>query len=196
MKFLIIGLGNIGSEYQQTRHNIGFMIADALAEKLKATFSVDRLGNIAKCRCKSHHLLILKPSTYMNLSGKAVRYWMDKEDIPIENILVISDDLDLQFGLLRMKPKGSGGTHNGLNNIIEVLNSSNFPRLRVGIGHPFQKGQQINFVLGKFSKEEMDALQSRIDTAVNMCIGFMLSGIQTTMNQYNNKHEVVEDNPL
>lgn len=187
MKFLIVGLGNIGVEYQNTRHNIGFKVAEALAEKLNGAFSSDRFGSIAKCRCKSHQLVILKPSTYMNLSGKAVRYWMDKETIPIENVLVISDDLDLDFGLLRMKPKGSGGTHNGLNNIIEILNNSNFPRLRFGIGHQFSQGQQVDYVLGKWSDEEEKALPPKIDTAVQMCTSFVLAGIQTTMNSFNNK---------
>ncbi|MDD4848719.1 MAG: aminoacyl-tRNA hydrolase [Bacteroidales bacterium] len=188
MKFLIVGLGNIGAEYQNTRHNIGFMVVDALAEKLNGTFTTERLGSVAKCRCKSHQVTILKPSTYMNLSGKAVRYWMDKEDIPIENILVVSDDLDLDFGTLRMKPKGSGGTHNGLNNIIEAINSSNFPRLRYGIGHHFSQGQQVDFVLGKWTEAERKELSERIPIAVQMCTGFMLAGIQTTMNQYNQKN--------
>ena len=187
MKYLIVGLGNIGEEYRNTRHNIGFVIADALAASGELVFAPVRYGAMAQMKYRGRLLMILKPSTYMNLSGKAVKYWMDKENIPLENLLVISDDIDLNMGILRMKAKGSGGSHNGLNNIIEYLETTNFPRLRFGIGRNFAAGQQIHFVLGQWEPEEETVVNERKNTAVEMIKSFIMAGIGDTMTRYNNK---------
>jgi len=187
MKYLIVGLGNIGEEYRNTRHNIGFVTADCLAASGEVAFATVRYGALAQMKYRGRQLLILKPSTYMNLSGKAVKYWMTKENIPLENILVVSDDIDLNMGVLRMKAKGSGGTHNGLNNIIYELETTDFPRLRFGIGRNFSIGHQIDFVLGKWTPEEEPIVEERKKTAVEMIKSFIMAGINDTMTRYNNK---------
>ena len=187
-KYIIFGLGNAENQYAGTRHNIGFEVVNALAQRLSATFRTDRHAYIAEGKHKGRTLILAMPTTYMNLSGKAVRYWMDHENVPAENILVICDDIDLAPGWLRMRAKGSGGTHNGLNHIIETLGSSDFPRLRFGVGHDFAQGYQIEYVLGKFSTEEMKTtIQPAIDKAVEMVLSFTTAGIQNTMNQFNTK---------
>ena len=187
-KYIIFGLGNAENQYAGTRHNIGFEVVNALAQKLSATFRTDRHAYIAEGKYKGRTLILAMPTTYMNLSGKAVRYWMDHENVPAENILVICDDIDLQPGWLRMRAKGSGGTHNGLNHIIETLGNGDFPRLRFGVGHDFAQGYQIDYVLGKFSTEEMKTtIQPAIDKAVEMVLSFTTAGIQNTMNQFNTK---------
>lgn len=187
MKYLITGLGNIGEEYANTRHNIGFIVMDALAQELKTTYSIQRHSYQAEARLKGRQLVLIKPTTYMNLSGKAVKFWLDKENIPVENLLVVTDDIDLDTGVLRLRPKGSGGTHNGMNHIIETLENSDFARLRVGIGKDFAKGFQVDYVLGKWTKPEEKIMLEKIPLAVEMIKSFVLSGTQLTMNQYNNR---------
>ncbi len=187
MKYLIVGLGNIGDEYRNTRHNIGFKILDTLAEVSNISFSTERYGDIAKVRVKNKQLILLKPSTYMNLSGNAVRYWKEKENIELSNILVLVDDIALPFGAIRIKGQGSDAGHNGLKNIAEMLNSNAYPRLRFGIGNDFPKGYQIEYVLGNFSLDERQKLPTRLETAVEAIKTFCLAGIQTAMNTYNNK---------
>lgn len=187
MKYLIIGLGNIGDEYADTRHNIGFIVADALAQSLRCSFATDRYASVAKGTLKGRTLVTIKPSTYMNLSGKAVRYWMQKEDIPAENILVIVDDLALPLGSLRLKTKGSDGGHNGLISIIETLGTTEFSRLRIGIGNDFARGYQIDYVLGRWSAEETKLLIPRIETTVELIKSFVLIGPERTMNFFNKK---------
>jgi len=187
MKYLIVGLGNIGPEYAMTRHNSGFRVADALAESGGAVFSTERYGDIARMRVKSAQLVILKPSTYMNLSGNAVRYWKDKEGIPVENILVVVDDCALPFGAIRIKPSGSDAGHNGLKNIAQMLGTQAYPRLRFGIGNDFPRGMQIEYVLGRFSDDEEKAIGGRIDVAVEAVKAFCLAGIQNAMCTFNNK---------
>lgn len=187
MKYLIAGLGNIGDEYLNTRHNIGFIIADALASDLGVKFVTDRLASRAEARYRGKTVVIIKPTTYMNLSGKAYRYWLTMENIEVENSLVIVDDLDLDPGVLRLKTKGSGGTHNGLNNIIEMLGNNEFPRLRVGIGNDFARGFQVDYVLGRFTKQEEKLFIERIPVAIEMIKSFIMSGSTNTMNAYNNK---------
>jgi len=187
MKYLIVGLGNIGEEYRNTRHNIGFLIADSLAASGEVTFASARYGAVAQMKYRGRQLFILKPSTYMNLSGKAVKYWMTKENIPPENLLIISDDIDLNMGVLRMKSKGSGGSHNGLNHIIEELETTDFPRLRFGIGRNFSTGQQIDFVLGQWTPEELPIVEERRKIATEMVKSFIMAGINETMTRYNNK---------
>jgi PTH1 family peptidyl-tRNA hydrolase len=187
MKYLIAGLGNIGAEYRNTRHNIGFNVLDALAGASNVVFEDVRYGAVGELSLKGRKLILLKPSTYMNLSGNAVRYWMTKENIPLENVLVVVDDLALPFGVLRLKQKGSDAGHNGLKNIQEVVGTNAYSRLRFGIGNDFPKGRQIDFVLGQWSDEELVALQPRIEIACDIIKSFCLAGIQNTMNQYNNK---------
>ncbi len=187
MKYLIVGLGNIGNEYQDTRHNIGFTVLDALAKASNIFFTEQRYGSVAELKLKNKQLVLLKPSTFMNLSGNAVRYWMQKEKIPLENVLVIVDDLAIPFGALRLKSKGSDAGHNGLKNIQELLGTSSYPRLRFGIGNNFPKGQQVPYVLGKFSDEEQSMLGDRIELAGEIIKSFCLAGMQNTMNAYNNK---------
>ena len=186
MKYLIAGLGNIGPDYAQTRHNIGFMVLDAFAKASNAVFEDRRYGFVSEMRLRNKSLLILKPSTFMNLSGNAIRYWMQKEKIETENLLVVVDDLALPFGTLRLKSKGSDAGHNGLKH-IQGLIGQNYPRLRFGIGNDFPRGAQVNFVLDEFSEEEKQKLPERIDMAVDIIRSFCLAGINTTMNQYNNK---------
>ncbi|MDR0364973.1 MAG: aminoacyl-tRNA hydrolase [Bacteroidales bacterium] len=187
MKYLIAGLGNIGEEYRNTRHNVGFLMVDALAESGAVAFSSARYGAMADMRFRGRILKILKPSTYMNLSGKAVKYWLNKENIPLDNLLVITDDIDLNMGILRMKSKGSGGSHNGLNNIIEELGTSQFPRLRFGIGHDFERGEQVDYVLGHWTEEEKNIIATKKNIAVEMVKSFVMAGINLTMSRYNNK---------
>ncbi|MDR0427774.1 MAG: aminoacyl-tRNA hydrolase [Dysgonamonadaceae bacterium] len=187
MKYLIIGLGNIGREYENTRHNIGFMILDALTKASNVVFADKRYGAIAELKIKNKVLVLLKPSTYMNLSGNAVRYWMQKENIPMENILIVVDDLALPFGSLRLKAKGSDAGHNGLKHIRETLGTTQYNRLRFGIGNEFSSGYQIEYVLHSFSEEEQKLLPERIDKALEIIKSFALAGIQITMNQFNNK---------
>ncbi len=187
MKYLIVGLGNVGEEYLETRHNIGFCIADALASKMNTSFRVERYGSIARGRIKNAEILVLKPSTYMNLSGEAVRYWIQKEKIALSNILVLVDDLSLPFSTLRLKGKGSDGGHNGLKNIANLLGSVNYSRLRFGIGSNFSRGQQIDFVLGNFSLEEKTALPLLLEQSVSIIVDFCLMGLERTMNKHNIK---------
>ena len=187
MKYLIVGLGNIGPEYAMTRHNAGFRVADALAESGGATFSTERYGDIARMRVKNAQLVILKPSTYMNLSGNAVRYWKEKEGIENGQILIVVDDCALPFGAIRIKPRGSDAGHNGLKNIAQMLETEDYPRLKFGIGNDFPRGTQIDYVLGRFSDDEEKAMGARIELAVDAIKTFCLAGIQTAMNTYNNK---------
>ncbi|MDE7426515.1 MAG: aminoacyl-tRNA hydrolase [Muribaculaceae bacterium] len=187
MKYLIVGLGNIGSEYVGTRHNVGFMMADALAGKGGVSFKGERYGDIARMRLKNKQLVILKPNTFMNLSGNAVRYWKEKENIPVENILVLVDDLDLPFGAVRIRPSGSDAGHNGLKNIAQMLGTASYPRLRFGIGHDFPRGCQIDYVLGTFPEEQRKLLPERLDVAVEAIEDFVLAGIGNAMCKFNNK---------
>ncbi|MEA4916696.1 aminoacyl-tRNA hydrolase [Proteiniphilum sp.] len=186
MKYLIAGLGNIGPDYEQTRHNIGFMVLDAFAKASNAVFEDRRYGFVAEMRLRSKSLILLKPSTFMNLSGNAIRYWLQKEKIEDQNLLVVVDDLALPFGILRMKSKGSDAGHNGLKHIQDLI-GQNYPRLRFGIGDDFPRGGQIDYVLDRFSEEQQQQLPERIEIAVDMIRSFCLAGIQNTMNQYNNK---------
>ncbi|SHF71440.1 aminoacyl-tRNA hydrolase [Dysgonomonas macrotermitis] len=187
MKYLIAGLGNIGDEYQYTRHNIGFRVLDALAKASNIVFTDRRYGEVAELKVKGKTLILLKPSTYMNLSGNAIRYWLKEEKIPVENLLVIVDDLALPFGSLRLKGKGSDAGHNGLRSIQSILGTQVYSRLRFGIGNDFAKGRQVDYVLGEFSEEEEAALPERLKTADEIIKSFCLAGLQNTMNQYNNK---------
>ena len=187
MKYLIVGLGNIGDEYRDTRHNIGFKILDARAQASNISFSTDRYGDIARVRVKNKQLILLKPSTYMNLSGNAVRYWKEKENIDVSHILVLVDDLALPFGTLRLKGKGSDAGHNGLKHIAETLGTQNYARLRFGIGNDFPKGHQVDYVLGNFTEEDMKTMDERLETAGQIVKSFCLAGINITMNQFNKK---------
>ncbi len=187
MKYLIVGLGNIGDEYVGTRHNIGFDVVDSLAKELKSEFEIGRHAMHTTAKFKGRRLVIIKPTTYMNLSGKAIKYWLDAENIPIENFLVILDDLALPIGKLRMKLKGGDGNHNGLTSIIELLKHSNFPRLRYGIGNNFARGHQSDFVLGKWKQEEMAIIDERTSLAIEMIKSFCTIGAERTMTSYNNK---------
>jgi len=186
-KFLIVGLGNIGEKYVNTRHNVGFMIMDNIAQKFKLVFSSARYGDMAVFNFKGKKFILLKPSTFMNLSGKAVRYWLVKERIDINNLLVVTDDIALSVGSIRMKKKGADGGHNGLNNIIFELGTNEFPRLRFGIGNDFPKGYQVEHVLGKWTADELLAIQDRIAIAGEIVLSFGTIGIHRTMNLYNNK---------
>lgn len=186
-KYLIVGLGNIGSEYVNTRHNIGFKVLDFIAKQENLTFSTAKLGDIAEYRIKGRTVFLLKPNTYMNLSGKAVKYWMDKENIAKDNILVITDDLNLAFGTIRIKSKGSDGGHNGLKNIQLLLNTTEYPRFRFGISDAFKKGQQVDYVLGEWSEEEKEKLQERLKISSEAVQEFVLAGLNNAMNTYNGK---------
>lgn len=186
-KFLIVGLGNIGADYVNTRHNIGFKVVDHLAKKEGLSFQTAKLGDIAEYKIKGRTLLLLKPNTYMNLSGKAVHYWMEKEKIAKENILVITDDLNLAFGTIRIKSKGSDGGHNGLKNIQLLLNTTEYPRFRFGISDDFKKGKQVDYVLGEWDEEEKAKLPERLDKAVEIINSFALAGLNNTMNEFNGK---------
>jgi PTH1 family peptidyl-tRNA hydrolase len=186
-KFLIVGLGNIGAEYVNTRHNIGFKVLDYFARKESTSFQTAKLGDTAEFKIKGRTLILLKPNTYMNLSGKAVKYWMEKENIPIENLLVITDDLNLAFGTIRIKTKGSDGGHNGLKNIQLLLNTSEYPRFRFGISDEFKKGKQIDYVLGEWNDDEKAKLPERLELASEIISSFALAGLSETMNIYNGK---------
>ncbi len=186
-KFLIVGLGNIGEKYDNTRHNIGFKIVDAFVKEHQSTFETEKLGDIAKLRIKGKTVIVLKPNTYMNLSGKALLYWMKKENISLENLLVITDDIHIDFGTIRLKGKGSSGGHNGLKDIQDKCNTSTYPRFRFGVGAGYKKGGQVNFVLGQWSKEEESALIERIPTSVNAITSFITDGLANTMNKFNGK---------
>ncbi|QXP51429.1 aminoacyl-tRNA hydrolase [Cellulophaga sp. HaHa_2_95] len=185
-KYLIIGLGNIGPEYAQTRHNIGFKVLDKFAQQEDLNFETAKLGDVTTFKIKGRSVLLLKPSTYMNLSGKALHYWMEKENIPLENVLVITDDINLDFGVIRVKTKGSNGGHNGLKDIQNTLNSSNYNRFRFGVGADFGKGRQVDYVLGKWNDDERAAMPERLERSAELIKSFVLAGITITMNQYNN----------
>jgi PTH1 family peptidyl-tRNA hydrolase len=186
-KFLIVGLGNIGDKYENTRHNIGFKILDALATKEEITFGSQKLGAISKFRFKGRTFILLKPSTYMNLSGKSVKYWLTKENIPIENLLVICDDLNLNFGSFRIKPKGSDGGHNGLKDINAVLQTQQYARFRFGVGSEFSKGRQVDYVLGEWDSNENKLLPERLNKSIELVKSFGTAGLNNTMNAFNGK---------
>ncbi len=186
-KFLIVGLGNIGEKYNDTRHNIGFKILDEFASDEEIIFESKKLGSIAKFRFKGRTFILLKPATYMNLSGKSVKYWLIKEKIPIENLLVICDDLNLSFGSIRVKAKGSDGGHNGLKDINAVLQNQQYARFRFGVGSEFSKGRQTDFVLGKWDDEENKLLPERYEKAIQLIKSFGTAGLNNTMNTFNGK---------
>lgn len=187
MKYLIVGLGNIGAEYADTRHNAGFDVLDALAGVSNISFTADRYGSVAELKHKGRTLILLKPATYMNLSGKAVRYWMEAEKIAPENLLVIVDDIALPFGSLRMRPKGSAGGHNGLKSITELLGHEDYARIRFGIGGDFSRGQQVDYVLGTWSDEERKTLPERLKIFGDAILSFATIGMERTMNVFNKK---------
>ena len=187
MKYLIVGLGNIGAEYADTRHNIGFRVLDALAEASNVSFTAGGYGSTATLRYRGRTVILLKPSTYMNLSGKAVRYWLEQENIPIENLLVISDDIALPFGELRMRKKGSAGGHNGLKNIAELLGREDWARMRFGIGGNFARGGQVDYVLGHWTDEERAAMPERLKLFSDAALSFVAVGPDLTMNAFNKK---------
>ena len=186
-KYLIVGLGNVGDTYKNTRHNIGFKILDEVAQEHKATFETLKLGDVANFRWKGRTFVLLKPSTFMNLSGKAVKYWMQQENIGIENILVVTDDVHIDFGSIRLKAKGSAGGHNGLKDIQEKLNTQEYARFRFGVGGNYSKGRQADFVLGQWSKEETSLLIERIPVAAKVISSFGTAGLNNTMNTFNGK---------
>ena len=186
-KFLIVGLGNIGAEYANTRHNIGFKVLDQFAKEENLFFETQKLGSITTFKSKGRTFILLKPSTYMNLSGKSIKYWMAKESIPVENLLVITDDLNLPFGAFRIKTKGSAGGHNGLKDTQLVLQSTTYNRFRFGISDEFSKGRQVDYVLGQWTTEENLKLPERLDKAIAIIKSFGLAGIQNTMNTFNGK---------
>lgn len=187
MKYLIAGLGNIGEEYANTRHNIGFIILDALAKASNISFKSDRLASVVELKFKGRTFILIKPSTYMNLSGKAINYWMQNEKISIENVLVVTDDLALPFGTIRIKSKGSDGGHNGLKNIQETLQNQNYARLRFGVGNNFNKGTQVNYVLGEWAEDETKIMPERIEKCIEAIKAFGTIGLNNTMNNYNGK---------
>lgn len=187
MKYLIVGLGNIGAEYADTRHNIGFKVLDALAEASDTVFTAQRYGSVAQMKHRGRTLVLLKPSTYMNLSGKAVKYWLESEKIPRENLLVVVDDIALPFGALRMRPKGSDGGHNGLKNIDAMLGGNDYARMRFGIGGDFPRGHQVDYVLGEWSADERQAMPERLKLFTEAILSFVTAGCQHTQNQFNNK---------
>jgi PTH1 family peptidyl-tRNA hydrolase len=184
-KFLVVGLGNIGEEYVDTRHNIGFKVLDSLSVEEDFSFETAKLGDVGTFKLKGRSIICLKPSTYMNRSGKALKYWMDKENIPLENVLVITDDINLSFGTIRLKTKGSDGGHNGLKDVQQYLLTTNYNRLRFGVGSDFGKGKQIDYVLGEWNQEEKEALTERFERVNALIRSFVLSGVNRTMNEYN-----------
>ena len=186
-KFLIVGLGNIGPKYAQTRHNIGFKLLDFIAEKESLPWETAKLGDITSYKKKGRSFLLLKPSTYMNLSGKSVKYWLEKEKIPLENLLVITDDLNLPFGTIRIKTKGSDGGHNGLKDIQNVLQTTNYNRFRFGISDEFTQGRQVDYVLGEWNEEEQKRLKERLEKGAQVIDSFGLAGMNITMNTFNAK---------
>ncbi len=187
VKYLITGLGNIGADYLNTRHNIGFKVADALVESLDSNYQTERYGAVAVCKNKGRIYVVLKPSTYMNLSGQAIRYWMNKEKIEIQNIMVILDDLNLDFGTIRIKGKGGAGGHNGLKSIEQELQTVDYPRMRVGIGNNFSKGHQVDFVLGEWGNYENEQLPKILKHCVGACKTFGFLGLEKTMSEFNKK---------
>ena len=186
-KFLVVGLGNIGPKYENTRHNIGFKVVDAFAKAKETSFETAKLGDIARTKVKGKTVILLKPNTYMNLSGKSVRYWMQQENIPLDNLLVITDDLNLEFGTLRLKTKGSDGGHNGLKDIQAQLNTTKYNRFRFGISDQFSKGRQVDYVLGEWTEEEEAAIPERLEKGCEIITSFASAGINNTMNAYNGK---------
>lgn len=186
-KFLIVGLGNIGPKYTETRHNIGFKVVDAFAKAQETSFETDKLGAIARTKVKGKTVVLLKPNTFMNLSGKAIRYWLQQEKIPVENLLVITDDLNLEFGTIRVKMKGSAGGHNGLKDTQAQLNTSVYNRFRFGISDAFSTGRQVDYVLGEWTPEEQASLPERLDRSCEVITSFVSAGINNTMNAYNGK---------
>ena len=187
MKYLILGIGNKGDEYKETRHNVGFKVVEKVAEKIDAKFNTANFGWVAEGKYKGRKVFLLKPDTYVNLSGNALRYWMQKENIPLENVLIVTDDLALPFGSLRLKGKGSDAGHNGLKNIQQVLNSPNYARLRFGISADFSEGRQVDYVLGEWNEQEREKLPERLDTFANACLSFIFAGLTNTMNTFNKK---------
>ena len=185
MKYLVVGLGNIGPEYEGTRHNVGFMVVDHIAQKLSILFKDCRFGCVCKGRVKNVELVLLKPSTYMNLSGNAVRYWLQKENIPIERLIVVCDDISLPLGKIRIRPQGSDGGHNGLRHIASILGTQQYVRLKLGVGNNFPKGSQIDYVLGHFDENELNTISSRLEIAADAVKTFCLCGVTIAMNQYN-----------
>lgn len=185
MKYLIAGLGNIGPEYELTRHNIGFLVLDRFADNEKVEFKTERLADRAEVRFKGRHLHLIKPNTYMNLSGKAIAYWLQELKIPKENLIVVVDEIALPFGKLRLKPSGSAGGHNGLKNIELLLSTQEYPRLRVGIGSEYSKGQQVDYVLSNFSEEEFKELPTVMDRVIEAIKSFSTIGLERTMNFHN-----------
>ncbi|MBC3756934.1 aminoacyl-tRNA hydrolase [Hyunsoonleella sp. SJ7] len=186
-KFLIVGLGNIGEKYQETRHNIGFKVLDHFASKEDVSFETQKLGDVAIYKLKGRTFIFLKPSTFMNLSGKAVQYWLTKEKVPLENLLVVTDDLNLPFGSIRLKTKGSDGGHNGLKDIQDKLNTTKYNRFRFGISDAFSKGRQVDYVLGEWTEDEYSKLPERLDKSLELIKSFVLSGVNNTMNTFNGK---------
>ncbi len=193
MKYLIAGLGNPGDKYAHTRHNIGFDVLDAFVEDRGAVFQADRLAEVANCKVKGRNLILIKPMTFMNLSGKAVKYWMDKEKIPVERMLVVVDDLALPLDTLRLRAGGSDAGHNGLKSIQELINTNRYPRLRFGIGNDYAKGRQVDFVLNKWETEEIPVVTKKITASVVLIQSFVFAGIQNTMNRFN--HLKFSDQP-
>ena len=184
-KYLIVGLGNIGEKYQNTRHNIGFKVLDFFAKTEEVTFETQKLGDVTVYKFKGRQFILLKPSTYMNLSGKSVLYWLTKENIPMENLLIITDDLNLPFGSIRLKTKGSDGGHNGLKDIQDKLQTTNYNRFRFGISDAFSKGRQVDYVLGEWSDEENEKLSERLEKSVELIKSFGTAGVNITMNTFN-----------
>lgn len=189
-KYLIVGLGNPGAEYAETRHNIGYMVLDAFAKASNIVFDDRRYGYVAETSLRGRKLFLLKPTTYMNLSGNAVRYWLNKENIDESRMLVVVDDLSLPVGTLRLKSRGSAGTHNGLGHIQQLI-GQDYPRLRLGIGNDYPRGSQVDFVLGRFDDEEKSVLDPAINTAVEVIKSFVLAGVDFTMNQYNKRKPTI-----
>lgn len=187
MKYLVVGIGNKGEQYQETRHNIGFKVVERIAEKLETSFSSANFGWIAEGKYKGRKVFLLKPDTFVNLSGNAVRYWMQKENIPLENLLIVVDDLALPFGTLRLKGKGSDAGHNGLKNIQQILQTQNYARLRFGISSEFSKGHQIDYVLGEWTSEERELLPERVEKFSETVLSFVFAGLQNTMGIFNGK---------
>lgn len=185
MKYLIVGLGNMHADYDDTRHNIGFDVVDTIAEKFEVKFKSQTLGHVAECKHKGRTLVLLKPNTYMNLSGKSVRYWLQKKKIKDRNLMIVVDDMNLELGRLRLREKGSDGGHNGLKDINKILGSNVYPRLRVGIGNSFPKGKQVDFVLGKWTDEEMSKMPKILKNSCDAILGYATIGIERAMNQYN-----------
>ena len=184
-KFLIVGLGNIGEKYTETRHNIGFKIVEEIAKEQGVSFTSNKLGSTTTFRYKGKTVTLLKPSTFMNLSGKAVRYWMQQEKVPLENVLIITDDIHLDFGTVRIKPKGSAGGHNGLKDIEQKLATSTYARFRFGVGDTFSKGRQVDYVLGEWTTQEVSLLIERLPMAMQASLSFVHAGLANTMNQFN-----------